>query len=165
MGEHDYLTEIHPHAEAFIRTLAQKLVHSESGGAAFFIDYGFPEAEYFHPQRYMGTVMCHQGHQADGDPLAQVGRKDITAHVNFTGVALAAQDEGLHVMGYTSQGRFLLNCGLHLVLQDADLPNRAHAMKLINEHEMGELFKVIGFCTGEPWDAMGFGAGDRTHTL
>ena len=165
MGEHDYLTEIHPQAEAFMRTLAHKLTSSAKGGAAFFIDYGFPEAEYFHPQRYMGTVMCHQGHKADGDPLTQVGRKDITAHVNFTGVAVAAQDENLATLGYTSQGRFLLNCGLHLALEDADLPNRAHAMKLINEHEMGELFKVIGFCTGEPWDAIGFSAGDRTHTL
>jgi SAM-dependent MidA family methyltransferase len=164
-GVHDYLTEIHPQAEAFIRTLAHKLTSSERGGAAFFIDYGFPEAEYFHPQRYMGTVMCHQGHQADGDPLDQVGRKDITAHVNFTGVALAAQDEGLNALGYASQGRFLLNCGLHLALEDADLPNRANALKFINEHEMGELFKVIGFCTGEPWDAIGFSAGDRTHTL
>ena len=164
-GEHDYLTEIHPQAEAFMRTLAHKLTSSAKGGAAFFIDYGFPEAEYFHPQRYMGTVMCHQGHQADGDPLAQVGRKDVTSHVNFTGVALAAQDEGLATLGYTSQGRFLLNCGLHLALEDADLPNRANALKLINEHEMGELFKVIGFCTGEPWDALGFNAGDRTHTL
>jgi SAM-dependent MidA family methyltransferase len=113
----------------------------------------------------MGTVMCHQGHKADGDPLAQVGRKDITAHVNFTGVAVAAQDENLATLGYASQGRFLLNCGLHLALEGADLPNRANAMKLINEHEMGELFKVIGFCTGEPWDAIGFSAGDRTHTL
>ena len=165
MGEHDYLTEIHPQAEAFMRTLAHKLTSSAKGGAAFFIDYGFPEAEYFHPQRHMGTVMCHQGHQADGDPLAQVGRKDITAHVNFTGVAVAAQDEGMSTLGYASQGRFLLNCGLHLTLEDADLPNRTHAMKLINEHEMGELFKVIGFCTGEPWDAIGFSAGDRTHTL
>ena len=165
MGEHDYLTEIHPQAEAFMRTLAQKLTSSAKGGAAFFIDYGFPEAEYFHPQRHMGTVMCHQGHKADGDPLAQVGRKDITAHVNFTGVAVAAQDENLATLGYTSQGRFLLNCGMHLALENADLPNRANAMKLINEHEMGELFKVIGFCTGEPWDAMGFNAGDRTHTL
>ena len=169
MGEHDYLTEIHPQAEAFMRTLAHKLTSSHTcgngGGAAFFIDYGFPEAEYFHPQRYMGTVMCHQGHQADGDPLDQVGRKDITAHVNFTGVAVAAQDEGLNALGYASQGRFLLNCGLHLALEDADLPNRANALKLINEHEMGELFKVIGFCTGEPWDALGFSAGDRTHTL
>ena len=113
----------------------------------------------------MGTVMCHQGHKADSDPLAQVGRKDITAHVNFTGVAVAAQDEGLNALGYASQGRFLLNCGLHVAMEDADLPNRVNAMKLINEHEMGELFKVIGFCTDEPWDAIGFRAGDRTHTL
>lgn len=168
MGEHDYVTEIHPQAEAFMRTLAHKLTSSERGGAAFFIDYGFPEAEYFHPQRHMGTVMCHQGHKVDGDPLAQVGRKDITAHVNFTGVAVAAQDENLATLGYACQGRFLLNCGLHLALEDADLANRNHqiqAMKLINEHEMGELFKVIGFCTGEPWDAIGFSSGDRTHTL
>ena len=165
MGKHDYLTELQPQAEAFMRTLAQKLTSSAKGGAAFFIDYGFPEAEYFHPQRHMGTVMCHQGHKADGNPLVQVGRKDITAHVNFTGVAVAAQDENLATLGYTSQGRFLLNCGLHLALENADLPNRANAMKLINEHEMGELFKVIGFCTGEPWDAIGFSAGDRTHTL
>jgi SAM-dependent MidA family methyltransferase len=165
MGQHDYVTEIHPQAEAFMRTLAHKLNASQQGGAAFFIDYGFPEAEYFHPQRHMGTVMCHQGHKADGDPLAQVGRKDITAHVNFTGVAVAAQDEGLSTLGYASQGRFLLNCGLHVAMENADLPNRANAMKLINEHEMGELFKVIGFCTGEPWDAIGFSAGDRTHTL
>ncbi len=169
MGDHDYLIEIHPQAEAFMRTLAQKLTSSPRGGAAFFIDYGFPEMEYFHPQRHMGTVMCHQGHKADGDPLSQVGLKDITAHVNFTGMALAAQGDeeevGLSTLGYTSQGRFLLNCELHLALMDADMPNRANALKLINEHEMGELFKVIGFCTGEPWDAMGFAAGDRTHTL
>ena len=37
--------------------------------------------------------------------------------------------------------------------------------KLIQEHEMGELFKVIGFCTGEPWEAIGFAQGDRLHTL
>ncbi|MBC7391718.1 MAG: class I SAM-dependent methyltransferase, partial [Variovorax sp.] len=36
---------------------------------------------------------------------------------------------------------------------------------LVHEHEMGELFKVIGFAVGAPWDAMGFAEGDRTHTL
>jgi SAM-dependent MidA family methyltransferase len=160
-GAHDYLTEIHPQAEAFIRTLADKLQR----GAAFFIDYGFPESEYYHPQRHMGTVMCHRAHQADADPLSDVGLKDITAHVNFTGVALAAQDAGLGVLGYTSQGRFLLNCGLAQLMEQADLPARAQAHKLVLEHEMGELFKVIGLCTGEPWPALGFAAGDRTHTL
>jgi len=165
-GAHDYLTEIHPQAEAFMRTLAQKLRASgENKSAAFFIDYGFPESEYYHPQRHMGTVMCHLAHQADGDPLVQVGQKDITAHVNFTGIALAAQEVGLNCLGYTSQGRFLLNCGLAELMANAVFKDRSHAMRLINEHEMGELFKVIGFCSGEPWDAMGFGAGDRTHTL
>ena len=160
-GGQDYLTEIHPQAEAFIRTLAERLRR----GAAFFIDYGFPEAEYYHPQRHMGTVMCHRGHRADADPLCDVGLKDITAHVNFTGIAVAAQDAGLSVLGYTSQGRFLLNCGLPQLMESADLPARAQAHKLIMEHEMGELFKVIGLCAGEAWHALGFSAGDRTHTL
>jgi SAM-dependent MidA family methyltransferase len=160
-GAHDYLTELHLQGEGFMRTLAQRLVR----GAAFLIDYGFPEHEYYHPQRHMGTVMCHQGHRADGDPLADVGLKDITAHVNFTGIALAAQDAGLNVLGYTTQARFLLNCGLLQLLENADLRERVMAQKLLMEHEMGELFKVMGFCKGEPWSAMGFAQGDRSHTL
>ena len=54
-----------------------------------------PKHEYYHPQRHMGTLMCHRGHLADTDPLADLGAKDITAHVNFTGIALAAQEAGL----------------------------------------------------------------------
>ncbi|WP_210544313.1 class I SAM-dependent methyltransferase [Rhodoferax sp. PAMC 29310] len=160
-GEHDYLTEIHPQGEAFIATMADKL----SVGAIFLIDYGFPESEYYHPQRHMGTVMCHLGHRADPDPLVLVGMKDITAHVNFTGVAVAAQDAGLEVLGYTSQARFLMNSGLIQHMEASDLPTRVQAQKLIMEHEMGELFKVIGLCKGEPWEAMGFSQGDRTHRL
>ena len=160
-GEHDYLTEIHPQGDAFVATLADKLTR----GAIFLIDYGFPESEYYHPQRHMGTVMCHLGHRADPDPLVLVGLKDITAHVNFTGVALAAQDAGLEVLGYTSQAHFLMNCGLIQHMEKADLPPRVQAQKLIMEHEMGELFKVIGLCKGEPWEAMGFSQGDRTHRL
>ena len=160
-GEHDYLTEIHPQAEAFVATLADRLTK----GAAFFIDYGFPEGEYYHPQRHMGTVMCHRAHQADGDPLADVGYKDITAHVNFTGIALAGQEAGLEVLGYTSQARFLLNCGLLSRMERGSTAERGMAARLIHEHEMGELFKVVGFAVGEPWDAMGFVEGDRSHTL
>jgi SAM-dependent MidA family methyltransferase len=168
-GDHDYLTEIHTQAEAFVRTLADRMNASVAaggkGGAAFLIDYGFPEHEYFHPQRHMGTLMCHQLHQADPDPLHDVGAKDITAHVNFTGVALAGQDAGLHVLGYTSQAHFLINSGLLPPLVDAPLSEKAMAQKLITEHEMGELFKVIAFGTGEPWEPMGFAQGDRSHTL
>jgi len=160
-GPQDYLTEIHPQAEAFIATLADRLTQ----GAAFFLDYGFPEAEYYHPQRHMGTVMCHKAHQADPDPLADLGAKDITAHVNFTGIALAGQDAGLHVLGYCNQARFLINCGLASKMEQAPLAQRTLAARLIHEHEMGELFKVIGFAAGEPWEAIGFAEGDRSHTL
>ncbi|WP_431275226.1 class I SAM-dependent methyltransferase [Variovorax ureilyticus] len=160
-GQHDYLTEIHPQAEAFIATLADRL----GRGAAFFFDYGFPESEYYHPQRHMGTVMCHRGHQADGDPLSDVGEKDITAHVNFTGIALAGQNAGLEVLGYCNQARFLLNAGILPMMEQATLAERSMAARLIHEHEMGELFKVVGFAAGEAWDAIGFTQGDRSHTL
>ena len=113
----------------------------------------------------MGTVMCHRAHQADGDPLADVGLKDITAHVNFSGIALAAQNAGLQVLGYCSQARFLLNCGLMAKSDEATVAQRALVGHLVHEHEMGELFKVIGLTVGEPWEAVGFAVGDRTHTL
>lgn len=162
-GPHDYLTEMHPQAEAFIRTVAERLSH----GAAFFIDYGFPESEYYHPQRHMGTLMCHYQHQADPDPLDKVGLKDITAHVNFSGVALAGQDAGLDVLGYANQGRFLMNCGLLGHMEQLAPLERAMVAKLATEHEMGELFKVIGFGKGlgEDFEPLGFSSGDRTHTL
>ena len=155
------VTELHAQAEAFIATIAQRLQR----GAAFFIDYGFPEAEYYHPQRHGGTLMCHRAHRADADPLSDLGLKDITAHVNFTGIALAGQDAGLDVIGYTSQARFLLNCGLLAMLDHAGIPERAMAQKLITEHEMGELFKVIGFAKGCTFEPLGFASGDRMHRL
>ena len=160
-GSHDYLTEIHPQGEAFVRTLADRMSH----GAIFLLDYGFPEREYFHPQRHMGTVMCHRAHQADADPLVDVGLKDITAHVNFTGIALAAQDAGLEVLGYTCQAHFLMNCGIVELMEQAPLAQRATAQKLLMEHEMGELFKVIGLVKGPLFNALGFARGDRTHRL
>jgi SAM-dependent MidA family methyltransferase len=157
-------TEVHPQAEAFIRTLAERWTR----GAGFFIDYGFPEAEYYHPQRHMGTLMCHRAHRSDDDPLSDVGLKDITAHVNFTGIALAAQDAGLAVLGYTSQGRFLLNAGLLELAQGADVREAAMLGRLVNEHEMGELFKVLALApeaSAAGWIPIGFAAGDRTHRL
>ena len=166
-GHHDYVTEIHRQAEGFVRTLADRL----ETGAVFLLDYGFPEHEYYHPQRSMGTVMCHRAHLVDADPLTDAGEKDITAHINFTGIALAGQEAGLEVLGYTSQGRFLLNCGLLDGLDESasstSVAERSMVQKLVNEHEMGELFKVIAFgAKNTPvWVPLGFSAGDRTHTL
>ena len=159
------VTEVHPQAEAFIATLAERL----DRGAVFLLDYGFPESEYYHPQRVGGTLMCHRAHRADPDPLVDVGQKDITAHVNFTGIALAAQDAGLDVLGYTSQANFLFNCGILDLMKDGDLRTNLPVQTLLNEHEMGELFKVIGFARGcDPAFTaapLGFARGDRSHRL
>lgn len=160
-GPQDYLTEIHAQGEGFIRMLADRLTR----GAAFLLDYGFGEDEYYHPQRHMGTVMCHQGHLADGDPLVEVGRKDITAHVNFTAMALAAQEAGMQVLGYTTQAHFLINCDLLSKMELLAQAERATAAKLIMEHEMGELFKVLALGAGDAWEPVGFARGDRSHRL
>ncbi|OGB01547.1 MAG: hypothetical protein A3G29_16965 [Burkholderiales bacterium RIFCSPLOWO2_12_FULL_64_99] len=162
------VTETHGQAEAFVATLAERMTR----GAAFFLDYGFPEGEYYHPQRTGGTLMCHHLHQSDPDPLVKVGEKDITSHVNFTGIALAGQEADWEVLGYTSQGRFLTNCGLGEALARTGEASTAEQFKargamqmLLAEHEMGELFKVIGFVKGPWFEAIGFAHGDRTHTL
>ena len=163
-GEHDYVTEIHPQAQAWVGDLATRL----RSGVVALVDYGFPEAEYYHVQRSSGTVMCHQGHRSDANPLDQVGEKDITAHVDFTGIALAAQAANLGVVGYTSQGSFLLDAGMVDVLSTLSMAEQAAALKLIHEHEMGELFKVMVLAPqaqAATVPAVGFVRGDRTHTL
>lgn len=160
----DTTVEVHPQAEAFIATVAGMLVR----GAAFFMDYGFPEAEYYHPQRRTGTLMCHQGHKAEADeqsPLLEPGTRDITAHVNFTGIALAGQEAGLDVIGYTSQARFLLNAGIVPMMAAASTAERIAAQPLVQEHEMGELFKVLAFARGCSFEPIGFVEGDRMHRL
>jgi SAM-dependent MidA family methyltransferase len=155
------VTELHLQARAFIATLAERMTR----GLAILVDYGFPEAEYYHPQRHGGTLMCHRAHRADDDPLADPGEKDITAHVDFTAIALAAQEAGADVLGYTSQAHFLVNCGLPAWMAEAEPAARAAAHKLVAEHEMGELFKVIALGRGITIDPVGFAVGDRMHRL
>ncbi len=160
----DTVVELHEQAPAFIRTLGDVITR----GAAFLIDYGFPQAEYYHPQRRRGTLVAHRAHRTETDddaPLRDPGEKDLSAHVDFTGIALAAQDAGFEVIGYASQARFLFNCGITRLLESATPAQRNAAARLVNEHEMGELFKVIALAKGIAFDAIGFIEGDRTHRL
>jgi SAM-dependent MidA family methyltransferase len=135
-------------------------------GAVLAIDYGFPCREYYHPQRLMGTLMCHYRHQAHADPLWLPGLNDITAHVDFTAMAQAAQDGGLDVLGYSSQAHFLINCGLlDLAARAGSAQASNAAQRLLSEAEMGELFKVLAVGRGIEAPLAGFARGDRTHTL
>ncbi len=163
-----YRTELPLDAVAFAATIAGLL---ERGGA-LFIDYGFPAAEFYHPQRAAGSLMCHTRHRAHDDPFWHPGLQDITAHVDFSAIAHAGVDAGAVLAGYTTQARFLMNCGIVDLLAGIDAPGTlpyaqatSAMLKLLAESEMGELFKVIAFARGLDLPWLGFARGDKGHTL
>ena len=163
-----YESELGLAARGWMRSLSASLEQ----GVIFIIDYGFPRHEYYHPQRSMGTLMCHTRHRAHGDPFVRPGEQDITAHVDFSALAAAAQEAGLDLLGYATQAQFLVNCGITEVLAQANLDNALHyapiaaeAQQLLSPAEMGELFKVLAVGRGVKQPLLGFSQGQRSHTL
>jgi SAM-dependent MidA family methyltransferase len=158
-GDYDYLSEINLAAEALVRTVAQSL----ECGIALFIDYGFPAREYYHPQRSMGTMRCHYRHRFHGDPFFMPGLQDITAHVDFSAMAQAAESGGSEVYGFTTQAYFLISCGLAVLVAGGDpnmtlsrLKATSAVHRLISPAEMGELFKVLAIGKGFEGPLQGF---------
>lgn len=163
-----YESELALFARAWMRSLGRFLER----GAVLVVDYGFPEREYFHPQRSMGTLACHYRHRVHGDPFWLPGLQDVTAHVDFSALARAAADGGLEPLGFATQAQFLVNCGITGLLSEygpADAarypPAAAAAQKLLSPSEMGELFKVLAAGRGVRNPLLGFSRGDRSHAL
>jgi SAM-dependent MidA family methyltransferase len=140
-------------------------------GVALLIDYGLPRAHLYHPDRTTGTLRCHFRHRAHSDPFINVGLQDITAWVDFTRVAEAADGAGLEVLGFASQAAFLIGAGMESLLftemqlaaddtrQQARLAGEAR--RLLLPGEMGEIFKVIALGRGYESPLTGF----STQTL
>lgn len=162
-----FASEVNLVAESWMRSSADWLAR----GALLVIDYGFPQREYYHPHRLMGTMMCHFRHHAHSDPLWMPGLNDVTVHVDFSAMAGAAHAAGLSVLGYTSQANLLLNCGVLDQLQTNASEGRERIRqtgalhRLISEAEMGELVKVLCVGRGIEDTLIGFARGDRRHTL
>jgi len=166
--EAPYQSEVSIAAPALLRTLAGALHR----GVLLCMDYGFGRREYYHPQRNRGTLMCHYRHRAHDNPFFFPGLQDITAHVDFTSVAEAGVEAGMQLLGYTTQARFLINCGIAdlLARTPADqpaayLPLAAGVQKLISPAEMGELFKVIALGRDVQPPLAGFNIGDKSRLL
>jgi len=164
----DYVSEINPAAEALVEDLGRRM----TGGAFLVIDYGFPQREYYHPQRSEGTLMGHFRHHAHANPFLWPGLSDLTAHVDFTAIALAGERAGLRVAGYTPQAAFLLACGILNRLRDVGDPSSvaylretAAVHKLTSPAEMGELFKVLALAKSSNVQWPGFAIADRSHRL
>jgi SAM-dependent MidA family methyltransferase len=146
-----YCSEVRPELAAWLRALTSQL----ESGLALFIDYGYPRREYYLAERTDGTLMCHYRHHAHDDVFFWPGLQDITAWVDFTALAEAADCCGLEVCGYANQAMFLLGCGLDAVLADrlpdsadADLSLLAEARQLTLPGMMGERFQVMGLVRG-----------------
>jgi SAM-dependent MidA family methyltransferase len=167
-GGIDYQSELNSAAEGLVEELGRLLVR----GAALFIDYGFTAGEYYHPQRDEGTLRCHYRHRVHDDPFHWPGLSDITAHVDFSAVALAGERAGLEVAGFAAQAPFLLGCGVLDRLAETGAPDstaylRASSavQKLLSPAEMGELFKVLALARSTDIHWPGYALVDHRHRL
>ncbi len=141
-----YLAETRPEARDWIAAVASHLER----GVMLLVDYGFPRAQLYAPWRMTGTLSCYRDHRRDDDPLASPGRKDLTAHVDFTALAESALGAGLDLLGFTDQYHFLVGAGTPWLLdlekmepsaqRNADL----RALKsLLHPETMGTQFKYL----------------------
>jgi SAM-dependent MidA family methyltransferase len=122
-------------------------------GVALFVDYGLPRSEYYSAERSRGTLRCHYRQRAHDDPFAHPGLEDITAWVDFTRVAEAADVSGLDVTGYGTQAGALLGLGIESEVAGATdertrIRRAAEARQLLMPTEMGETFKFIALGRG-----------------
>lgn len=163
-----YLSEVNFFAENWIYHSVQSLQQ----GVILIIDYGYPQGVYYHPQRTSGTLVCHYQHSVNTEPLQRIGLQDITAFVDFTAMAQAAQRAGAQLAGFTTQAHFLLDMGILDVLatQMQTQPERqvefANQIKRLTlPHEMGEAFKVMGLSKALSATVPGFGFRNRVQEL
>jgi len=163
-----YTTEVNLRIKAWFRSFAESVAR----GAAFIFDYGYPRREYYHPQRTDGTLLCHYRHRAHSDPFILVGLQDITASVDFTAAAEAAQVAGFEISGYTSQAHFLLALGLTNVVAETAARDPAQQLALAQQAkqltlpgEMGERFKVLALSKNVTVPLQGFSLSNQLHRL
>ena len=161
-----YASEINDRLGAWVGELRGVLQQ----GVALIIDYGYPRHEFWHPQRARGTLKCHYRHLTHDDPFIYPGLQDLTAAIDFTAVAEAADTHRLEVGGYTSQTNFLLACRLADALLDgtddagADIDLAQQAKRLLLPSEMGATCKVMALAAGWDMPLKGF-ARDERHRL
>ena len=144
-----YVTELHGPANAWMHQAAKYL----DTGLFLTFDYGFPESEYYHPQRLEGTLMSHHRHHAIQDPFYLPGLCDLTTHVEWSQIARSALAQNVDDVFLTNQAAYLLDAGIgDIALEIGDpgnpetfLPLSNSLQKLLSEAEMGELFKAFAF--------------------
>ena len=109
-------------------------------------DYGFARPEYYHPGRTSGTLRTFSKHRAGEDPLSAPGETDITAHVDFTAIALAASDLGGRPTVFRDQGSWLTQTARDWLLEWEDNPQASSLRQfqtLTHPAHLGGHFHVL----------------------
>ncbi len=114
-------------------------------GLVVTIDYGHAAADFFAPARKTGTLLGYYRHTVSDSPYVHVGQQDLTAHVDFTSLALAGQDVGLKVTGFTNQLHFLIGLGIESAFAglDPESPQSASMRELLRPDGMGTTYKIL----------------------
>ncbi len=103
-----YRSEINLAALNWLSIVADRLQR----GYMLTIDYGYPASRYYNPRRSQGTLQCYYHHRFHDNPYINIGRQDITAHVDFTALERWGERCGLDKIGFIQQGLFLMALGL-----------------------------------------------------
>ena len=138
--------ELRPQASSWIQNWGSLLAR----GYVATVDYGFPRPFLYSPKRMKGTWQCFSSHQAHQNPLLEIGKDDITAHIDFTQIAEAGRPIGLQPELFCSQGIFLSFMGeerIQKYLQTLDPLEQkkriAGLQQLTHPDAMGEAFWVL----------------------
>lgn len=139
-----YRTEINLEAVNWIRDIGRSL----KKGFLLTIDYGYPSYELYQHYRSCGTLICYNKHQVNDNPYQNVGKQDITTHVNFSALHHFGLKNGLELTGFTDQGHFLLSLGFKEYLKSALIPGPGYYRQeilLTNTllTDMGSKLKVL----------------------
>lgn len=163
-----YVSELSPGLRGWIDDLAGCL----AAGYLFLFDYGVARHEYYAADRNGGWLRCHFRHRAHNDALIWPGIQDLTAWVDFTGVAEAGTEAGLKLEAWVSQAHFLMHGGLSEELAGLEHADAATRLQLSSEvklltlpGEMGENFKCMVFSRGNVAALDRLAAADRSHAL
>lgn len=146
-----------------MKTWMQEVTKLLNKGVIWLTDYGYGQREYYHPERFTGTLATIHKGQRLHDPLQFPGEQDITAHVDFTRVAEYGVRGGCELLGYTSQAAFLLSLGLLDLAREEE--SRMTIKQCVRLHqaikyltlptEMGERIKVMALAKGLDGDGDG----------
>jgi SAM-dependent MidA family methyltransferase len=141
----EYRTEVNLRIKEWLEDVTAVLKE----GFLLTIDYGYSANEYYSDDRTAGTLLCYRGHAFNDSPYRNIGRQDITAHVNFSSLKLWGDGLGLKTVGYCPQGTFLTAAGIDEVITElyadsADYLSEISKIKrLIFPQGMGESHNVM----------------------